>query len=235
MLATSGYRVAILDRDGDRGTPLATQLGGVFLEADVTDAAAVERALDRLEGAPPLRALVHCAGIGGGGIRTAGAKGGTAPPHSLEIFRRLIEVNLIGTFNCARLAAARMIRSDPLEHGARGVIVLTSSIAAADGPVGSVAYCASKAGVEGLTLPMARDLGKFGIRVVTIAPGLFDTPLAAEMPAVLVEPLLAQQPFPKAKGEPEAFGRLVLEICRNPMLNGCVLRLDGGLRLNQTG
>jgi NAD(P)-dependent dehydrogenase (short-subunit alcohol dehydrogenase family) len=195
---------------------------------DVADAAGVERALAAAaEAHGPLRVLVTCAGIGAGRqtVRSSG-------PHDLELFEKVVRVNLVGTFNCVRLAAWEMSRQEPLgDDGERGVIVTTSSIAAYDGVDGGVAYSASKAGVAGMTLPLARDLAGHGVRVVSIAPGSFATPMNASLPPSYGEALAAATPFPGRFGRPEEFADLVAHVVANPMLNGEVIRLDGGLRM----
>jgi NAD(P)-dependent dehydrogenase (short-subunit alcohol dehydrogenase family) len=223
-LAADGARVAILDI----AAPRATLPPGVLFErADVTDAAACERALATIEShLGPIRVLVNAAGFG--------AMGATATPDGplpLADFRRLVDVNLVGTFNVSRLVAARMIHNAPLgAHGERGVIVHTASIAGLEGHAGMAAYSASKAGVIALTQPMARDLAPHGIRVCSIAPGLFETPLLANLPAGMHEQLVQTIPFPQRGGEPPEFADLVATIVGNAYLNGCVIRLDGAAR-----
>jgi 3-hydroxyacyl-CoA dehydrogenase / 3-hydroxy-2-methylbutyryl-CoA dehydrogenase len=224
-LAGAGARVVIADRDTERGERLAAALGERvrFVATDVTDADAVQRAVEAAGG---LRISVCCAGIGWG-ERTAGRRG----PHALEAFQKVIAVNLVGTFNVLRLAAAAMAGNVPGEHGERGVCVNTASIAAYDGQIGQVAYAASKGGIVGMTLPAARDLAASGIRVCTIAPGTFETPLLSglseETRAVLGEAV----PFPSRLGQPAEFAALVGHILQNQMLNGEVIRLDGALRM----
>src|SRR6201996_3372694 len=224
-LHDAGAHVVIADRDAERGERLAAALGGrvTFVVADVTDPAAVERAVEVAGG---LRISVSCAGIGWG-ERIAGKRG----PHDLAAFQNVIAVNLIGTFNVLRLASAAMVGNVPGEFGERGVCVNTASIAAFDGQVGQVAYAASKGGIVGMTLPAARDLSASGIRVMTIAPGLFDTPLLAALPEEARTALGAGIPFPSRLGRPEEYARLVLEIAANQMLNGETIRLDGALRM----
>jgi NAD(P)-dependent dehydrogenase (short-subunit alcohol dehydrogenase family) len=228
-LIEAGARVVIADRDAGRGVALADELGerASFAEADVTDPDAVRAAVEAAAGAEGgLRVSVCCAGIGWA-ERTA-HRGG---PHNLEYFSNVIGVNLIGTFNVLRLAAAAMSENDPDEEGERGVCVNTASIAAYDGQIGQVAYAASKGGIASMTLPAARDLASRGIRVMTIAPGLFDTPLLAALPDEAREALGAGIPFPSRLGRPEEFARVVGEIVANPMLNGETIRLDGALRM----
>ncbi|MEA2399903.1 MAG: hypothetical protein QOK00_306 [Thermoleophilaceae bacterium] len=222
-LAARGARVTIADLNEERGSALADELGGSFVAADVTDEAQVQAAVDAVEG---LRLAVSCAGIGWA-ERTVG-KGGAA---ALQPFETVIRVNLIGTFNVLRLSAAAMSAGEPDAEGERGAVVMTASVAAFDGQIGQAAYSASKGGVVGLTLPAARDLARQGIRVCTIAPGLFDTPLLAGLPEPAREALGAQVPFPPRLGRPEEYARLACHIAENTMLNGEVIRLDGAIRM----
>ncbi len=224
-LTERGARVVIADLNAEKGEALASEIGGSFVAADVTDEAAVKAAVEAAaEGG--LRISVCCAGIGWA-QRVTGKQG----PHDLEIFSNVVKVNLIGTFNVLRLAATAMNENDPDEGGERGVFVNTASIAAFDGQIGQVAYAASKGGIVGMTLPAARDLASRGIRVVTIAPGLFDTPLLAALPQEARDALGATMPFPSRLGLPDEYARLALEIVENPMLNGETIRLDGALRM----
>jgi len=226
-LAAAGARVTIADLNAERGAALAEELGGGFAAADVTDPDAVEAAVARAaEGAGGLRISVCCAGVGWA-ERLARGRGA----HALETFAKVVEVNLIGTFNVLRLAAEAMLDGEPNEEGERGVCVNTASIAAFDGQIGQAAYAASKGGVVGLTLPAARDMASRGIRVMTIAPGLFDTPLLAALPEAARESLGAGIPFPSRLGHPDEYARMACEIVRNPMLNGETIRLDGALRM----
>ena len=227
-LVAAGAKVAILDRDVARGEALIAELGEatLFCEADVTETATIERAIERAEALGPVRVALSCAGIGIG-ARTVNRDGA---PHDLDAFERVIRVNLLGTFNLLRLAAAAMARHEPVA-GERGVIVNTASVAAFDGQVGQVAYSASKGGVVGLTLPAARDLSKVLVRVVTIAPGSFDTPMLGKMPDEAREHLAAAIPHPRRLGAPEEFSALALHIIENAYLNGEVIRLDGALRM----
>jgi NAD(P)-dependent dehydrogenase (short-subunit alcohol dehydrogenase family) len=228
-LVEGGARVVIADLNAEKGEALATELGdrAVFVEADVTDEAAITAAVERASGAPGgLRISVCCAGIGW--AERVAHKGG---PHNLEFFSNVVKVNLIGTFNVLRLAAAAMSENEPDQEGERGVCVNTASIAAFDGQIGQVSYAASKGGIVGMTLPAARDMASRGVRVVTIAPGLFDTPLLAALPEESREALGAGIPFPSRLGRPEEYARLVGEIVANPMLNGETIRLDGALRM----
>ncbi len=228
-LARRGARVTLLDLGRSKGAEVVAEIGddARFVEGDVTDAGQVSGALEQALGFGPLRALVNCAGIGSA-ARTVGKDGA---PFDLDLFRRTIEVNLIGTFNCIRLAAAKMVENEPDGGGERGVIVNTASIAAFEGQIGQAAYAASKGGVVGMTLPIARDLARHGIRVCTIAPGLFDTPLLMGLPEEAREALGRNTPFPPRLGKPPEFGLLACQIVENPMLNGETLRLDGALRM----
>lgn len=226
-LAEAGARVAVLDRNAEAAAAVAARIGGFAATVDVTDAAGAEAALAAAEAAlGPPRVLVNCAGIGEAG-RILGRDG----PLALEAFARVISVNLIGTFNMLRLAAARMSTLDPGPDGERGVVVNTASVAAYEGQVGQAAYAASKAGVVGLTLPAARELARAGIRVMTIAPGLIETPMFNGVPETLRQGLAASVPFPSRLGRPEEYAALVLQICANRYLNGEVIRLDGALRM----
>jgi 3-hydroxyacyl-CoA dehydrogenase/3-hydroxy-2-methylbutyryl-CoA dehydrogenase len=229
-LAAAGANVVIADLNAEKGEALAAELGpgASFVEADVTDETAVAAAVERAAGAGEdgLRISVCCAGIGWA-ERVAHKSG----PHNLEFFSNVVKVNLIGTFNVLRLAAAAMSENAPDEEGERGVCVNTASIAAYDGQIGQIAYAASKGGIVGMTLPAARDMASRGVRVVTIAPGLFDTPLLAALPEEARESLGAGIPFPSRLGRPEEYARLVEQIVANPMLNGETIRLDGALRM----
>jgi 3-hydroxyacyl-CoA dehydrogenase / 3-hydroxy-2-methylbutyryl-CoA dehydrogenase len=224
-LHAAGARVTIADVDAPRGEALAGELGerAAFVACDVTDPGQVEAAV---AAAAALRISVNCAGIGWA-EKTAGRRG----PHALEPFQRVIGINLVGTFNVLRLAAAAMLANEPDEGGEAGVIVNTASIAAYEGQIGQIAYAASKGGVAGLTLPAARDLAGARVRVCTIAPGLFDTPLLAGLPEDAREALGAQVPHPARLGRPEEYAALAAHIVENPMLNGEVVRLDGALRM----
>jgi len=222
-LAAGGAEVTIADIDERAGQALAGELGAAFVACDVTDEAQVEAAVAAAEG---LRLSVCCAGIGHA-EKAAGRRGA----HALEPFQRVIAVNLIGTFNVLRHAAAAMLANEPDEGGECGVIVNTASIAAYDGQIGQIAYSASKGGVVGMTLPAARDLAAARIRVCTIAPGLFDTPLLAGLPEDARSALGAQVPHPARLGAPDEYGALAVHIAENAMLNGEVIRLDGALRM----
>ncbi len=229
LLAGAGGRVTILDRPGSAGAQLAAELGArvTFAAADVTDdaqvAAAVAHAVER-SGA--LHVAVNCAGVGVA-MRTITREG----PHPLDRFAKVVHVNLIGTFNVIRLAAAQMAKNAPNAEGERGVIINTASVAAYDGQIGQAAYSASKGGVVGMTLPIARDLAGVGIRVLTIAPGTFDTPMLAMAPEPLRQALAAQIPFPSRLGRPSEYAALVRHILENVMLNGETIRLDGAIRM----
>jgi len=207
-LAAGGARVLIVDRDETRGQALAGELGAAFARADVTDPAQVEAAVAAAGQLGTLRIAVSCAGVGFAS-RTLDR---TGKPHDLDVFKTVIGVNLIGTFNVLRLAAAAIAKAEPLEHGERGVIVNTASVAAFDGQIGQIAYAASKAGVAGMTLPAARDLAPAGIRVVTIAPGIFDTPMLGSLPEDRRAALAADVVFPKRLGDPAEYGGLVAAI-----------------------
>jgi 3-hydroxyacyl-CoA dehydrogenase/3-hydroxy-2-methylbutyryl-CoA dehydrogenase len=228
-LHAGGAHVVIVDRDSERGEALARELGerAIFRATDVTDPDAVQAAVHAATGQPvPLRIAVSCAGIGGAG-RVVGSKG----PHSLERFETVIRVNVIGTFNVMRLAAAAMVENEPVETGERGVCVNTASIAAFDGQIGQVAYSASKGAIVSMTLPAARDLAPLGVRVCAIAPGVFETPLLGNLPQAAIEALGTGLQFPSRFGQPREFAALVAHIVENEMLNGEVIRLDGALRM----
>ncbi|GAA4663555.1 SDR family NAD(P)-dependent oxidoreductase [Gordonia humi] len=226
LLAERGAKVAIVDRPGGAGEAIASAIGGVFIDGDITDHSAIEvqlaKAVEQLGG---LNIAVNTAG---GGIvgKTLGKKG----PHTLEDFSSVIDLNLISTFNLNRLQAAHMAESEPDEDGERGVIINTSSIAAFEGQIGQVAYSAAKAGIAGMALTMARDLGPYGIRALAIAPSLFETGAVAGLPEDAVGPLVAGNAFPKRMGRPSEYAKLAAAIVENPMLNGQCLRLDAGMR-----
>jgi 3-hydroxyacyl-CoA dehydrogenase/3-hydroxy-2-methylbutyryl-CoA dehydrogenase len=228
-LISRGARVAVVDIDGDRAGALAQELGdgAIAARADVTDEGEVEAAVAAaVEAFGELRLAVSCAGIGWA-ERTVGKEG----PANLQPFETLVRVNLIGTYNVLRLSAAAMAGNDPDEEGERGAVVMTASAAAYDGQIGQTAYASSKGGVVSLTLPAARDLSRQGIRVCTIAPGLFDTPLLAALPEEARAKLAEQIPFPPRLGRPEEYASLACHIAENPMLNGETIRLDGALRM----
>ncbi|MGW0023217.1 SDR family NAD(P)-dependent oxidoreductase [Rhodococcus sp. NPDC003383] len=223
--AARGARVAILDREGSNGKDVATAIGGTFYPADVTDFTGLEETLAAaVADLGGLHVIVTTAG-GGTAKKTLGRSG----PHDLETFRQVVDLNLIATFNINRLAAAHMANNEP-EDDERGVIVNTASIAAFEGQIGQVAYTAAKAGIAGMALTMARDLGSYGIRVLAIAPSLFATGITAGIPDDRVEPLVKDAAFPKRMGRPEEYAKLALAIVDNAMLNGQCLRLDAGQR-----
>jgi len=234
MLASHGIRVAVLDMNAERGGEVAREIGAVFCKADVTDEASIDAALDEARRTNGIeRILVNCAGIAPG-RRTVTKKRETGElvPHDVASFRRAVEINLIGTYAMIAKCAAAMAGLDPVtEDGGRGVIVNTSSVAAQDGQIGQAAYSASKGGVLGLTLPVARDLSGFGIRVMTIMPGLFHTPLFEGIAEDYRKALEANVPFPSRLGRPEEYATLVKSIIENDMLNGEAIRLDGALRM----
>ena len=226
-LARNGCRVAAMDINEAAAKATAERIGGVGIKCDVADAASAEAAFAAARAAHgPVRILVNCAGIGSAS-RIVSREG----PMKLDAFERVIRVNLIGTFNMLRLAAAEMSVTDPLEDNERGVIVNTASIAAFDGQVGQAAYAASKGGVASLTLPAARELARAGVRVMTIAPGLFHTPMVAQLPPKIQASLGASIPFPPRLGLPEEYAALVEHIIGNRFLNGETIRLDGALRM----
>jgi len=224
-LTEAGARVVLLDLPGSDGAARADALGGVFAPADVTDPDSVQAAVDTAVGLGPLRVVVNCAGIAPPG-KVVGRNG----PLPLEDFERIVRINLIGTFNVIRLAAAAIQQTEPVD-GERGVIVNTASVAAFDGQIGQPAYAASKGGVASMTLPIAREFARSLIRVMTIAPGLFMTPMLAGLPAEAQESLGAQVPHPSRLGDPAEYAALVRHIVANPMLNGEVIRLDGAIRM----
>jgi NAD(P)-dependent dehydrogenase (short-subunit alcohol dehydrogenase family) len=226
MLAGAGGKVVLADLQEEAGAALAAELSGRFVRCDVTqeaDAAAVIAAATALG---TLRGLVNCAGVAPA-AKTVGRDGA----HPLALFERTVAINLVGTFNMARLAAAAMAAAEALADGERGVIINTASVAAYDGQMGQAAYAASKAAVAGMTLPMARDLARSGVRVMCIAPGIFETPMLLGMPAEVQQALGASVPFPSRLGRPEEYARLVRSIIDNVMLNGEVIRLDGAIRM----
>ena len=226
-LAAAGARVAIFDLQDELGEQKASEIGGIFVKTNVAEAASVEASVKTVVeklGAP--RVVVNCAGIGRSG-RTISKSG----PHDLAMFSQVIQVNLIGTFNVIRLAAFAMSQAEPMDDGERGVIINTASVAAFDGQIGQAAYSASKGGVVGMTLPIARDLASLGIRVCTIAPGLFLTPMMMSLPAEAQKSLGAQVPFPSRLGDPKEYAQLAMSIVENHMLNGETIRLDGAIRM----
>ncbi|TLP64488.1 3-hydroxyacyl-CoA dehydrogenase [Parasedimentitalea maritima] len=225
--AENGAQITILDRDAERGAAVAAEIGGHFVQTDVTDETSVAAAMAfAVEKMGRISACVNCAGIAFG-IKTVGRDG----PHPLDAFQRTIDINLIGTFNVARLAAVEIAKNDPESDGGRGVIINTASVAAFDGQKGQAAYSASKGGVVGMCLPMARDLASTGIRVMTIAPGIFMTPMLAGLPEEVQQQLAADVPNPPRLGEASEYGRTAGFIVEMGYLNGEVIRLDGALRM----
>jgi NAD(P)-dependent dehydrogenase (short-subunit alcohol dehydrogenase family) len=227
-LAARGVAVVVVDLPRSDGEAVAASLGhgAVFAPADVRDADAVTSAVDSAAAIAPLRTLVHCAGRGGT-VRVVG-KDGT--PGDLDLYRELVEINLVGTFNVLRVAAAAMVANEPVD-GERGVCVLTASVAAWEGQIGQIPYASAKAGVVGMTLVAARDLARSLIRVCTIAPGVFDTPILSRFPEEVKSGLAAQVPHPARLGHPEEFASMAMAIVDNPMLNGETIRLDGAIRM----
>ena len=226
-LAKGGAKVTIFDLNAEAGRALADSIGGAFLQVNVTDAEAVACALEEAEGLHgKARILVNCAGIGPPN-KVIGKDG---QPLALELFQKIIAINLIGTFNVMSKFAARLHDADPVGEE-RGVVVNTASVAAFDGQIGQAAYAASKAGIVGMALPVAREFARYGIRVMTIAPGIFWTPLLESLPKEAQDSLGRQVPFPSRLGQPEEFAQLVSSIVANPMLNGEVIRLDGAIRM----
>ncbi len=230
LLIQSRANVAIADLNGETGNALAKELGNaaLFLETNVAEEVSVQNSVkSTLERFGGLHGVINCAGIGAAG-KVIGRDG----PLKLEAFTRVINVNLIGTFNVIRLATAAMIENTPNEGGERGVIINTASIAAFDGQIGQAAYSASKGGIVGMTLPIARELARYGIRVMTIAPGIFETPLLGTLPEAARHALEQQVPFPPRLGRPEEYAALAKHIMENEMLNGEVVRLDGAIRMS---
>ena len=226
-LAAAGARVAVCDMNAELANTVAAEIGGVAVVCDVADAASAEVAIAAASKAHgPARVLVNCAGIAVA-KRVIGREG----PMPLAEFDRIIRINLIGSFNMLRLATAAMSKLEPLSTGERGVVISTASVAAYDGQIGQSAYSASKGGIVGMTLPIARELAQFGIRVLAIAPGLFLTPLLASLPQEAQDSLAAAIPFPHRLGQPDEFASLALHMIDNPYLNGEVVRLDGSLRM----
>jgi NAD(P)-dependent dehydrogenase (short-subunit alcohol dehydrogenase family) len=228
-LANLGANLVVADLNEAAGSALVTELGSQvrFQVTDVTSAASAQAAIDlAVHEFGGLQGLINCAGILG-----ASRVLGKERPHDLALFRRVIEVNLIGTFNMIRLAAAAMAASPANDEGERGVIVCTASVAAEEGQIGQAAYSASKGGVASMTLPIARELCKQGIRIVSIAPGVFETAMMQAAPDAVRDSLAAQIPFPSRFGRPEEFAQLVQQICENPYFNGCLIRLDGAIRM----
>jgi NAD(P)-dependent dehydrogenase (short-subunit alcohol dehydrogenase family) len=232
QLAAGGAKVVIADLNDEKGNALASELGGAFTHVDVTNTDEVIAAVETAKEMGPLRGLVNSAGVGWA-TRTIGRDGQYDSAHDLEVFRKVVEVNLIGTFNCIRLAATAMSQNDPLESGERGSIVNMASVAAFDGQIGQASYSASKGGVVGMTLPIARDLSAVGVRVNTVAPGLIDTPIYGEgeaseqFKANLEKGVL----FPKRLGSPDELASMVVELIGNSYMNAETIRVDGGIRM----
>jgi len=225
-LTQQGGRVVLADSNVAAGEALAAELGGVFVKCDVSREEDGQAAVAAAQALGTLRGLINCAGIAPAS-KTVGRDG----PHALDLFSKTVTVNLIGTFNMIRLAAAAMAANAPAANGERGVIINTASVAAYDGQIGQAAYAASKGGIVALTLPVARDLSRNAIRVMTIAPGIFETPMLLGMPQEVQDALGAMVPFPSRLGRPAEYAMLVEQILANPMLNGEVIRLDGAIRM----
>ncbi|GGC02935.1 SDR family NAD(P)-dependent oxidoreductase [Pseudoduganella buxea] len=226
MLAGAGGKVVLADVQVEAGEALARELNGTFVRCDVTSEADGQAVVAAAVALGTLRGLVNCAGVAPA-VKTVGKDG----PHPLDVFQRAVNINLVGTFNMCRLAADAMGRTAAAEQGERGVIINTASVAAFDGQIGQAAYAASKAAVAGMTLPMARDLSRSGIRVMTIAPGIFETPMLLGMPAEVQDALGKMVPFPPRLGKPDEYAQLARAIIENVMLNGETIRLDGAIRM----
>ncbi|MFU8880963.1 MAG: SDR family NAD(P)-dependent oxidoreductase [Rhodobacterales bacterium] len=227
LFRACGAQVTILDRDAERGAAIAGEIGATFVQTDVTDEGSVKAAIAAaVQAMGKINATINCAGVG-----TAEKTLGRDGPHSLEHYNRVIGINLVGTFNVARLAAAEMAKNDPAEDGQRGVIVNTASVAAFDGQKGQVAYASSKAGIAGMSLPMARDLSREGIRVMAIAPGIFLTPMLMGLPQEVQDQLAADVTCPRRLGRPEEYASLAKFIVESGYLNGETIRIDGALRM----
>lgn len=226
MIAANGGKVVLADVQVEAGEKLATELRGKFVKCDVTSEPDGKAVVAAAEALGTLRGVVNCAGVAPA-IRTLGKEG----PHALDAFQRAININLVGTFNMSRLAADAMAKTEPSDQGERGIIINTASVAAYDGQIGQAAYASSKAAVVGLTLPMARDLSRNGIRVMTIAPGIFETPMLLGMPQEVQDALGRMVPFPPRLGKPDEYAHLAKAIIENVMLNGETIRLDGAIRM----
>jgi len=230
-LVKKGARAAIIDVDAEKGEKLAATIGSgaMFIKTDVTSEVDVRNAVQKtVEAFGKLNVVINCAGVVNPG-KLIGRKG----PLTLEAFNKVLQINLVGTFNVIRLAVEQMMNNDPGEEGEKGVIINSASIAAFEGQIGQVAYSASKAGIVGMTLPIAREIADYGIRIVTIAPGIFDTPMMAGLPTAVKEDMAKTVPFPKRLGKPVEFARMALHVIENTMLNGSCIRLDGALRMPQ--
>jgi NAD(P)-dependent dehydrogenase (short-subunit alcohol dehydrogenase family) len=228
-LVKKGARAAIIDVDAEKGEKLAATIGSgaMFIKTDVTSEADVRNAVQKtVEAFGKLNVVINCAGVVNPG-KLIGRKG----PLTLEAFNKVLQINLVGTLNVIRLAVEQMMNNDPGEEGEKGVIINSASIAAFEGQIGQVAYSASKAGIVGMTLPIAREIADYGMRIVTVAPGIFDTPMMAGLPPAVKEDMAKMVPFPRRLGKPVEFANMALHIIENIMLNGCCIRLDGGLRM----
>lgn len=232
LLAERGAKVVVLDMSDDKGNALADEIGGAFCHADVTNTDEVIAAVETAKEMGPLRALVNCAGVGWA-TRTIGKDGQYSSAHDLDVFKKVIDINLTGTFNCIRLAATAMSQNEPFADNERGAIVNTASVAAYDGQIGQASYSASKGGVVGMTLPVARDLAAIGVRVNTVAPGLIDTPIYGEGEAAeqFKAKLGESVNFPKRLGHPEELASMVVECVTNSYMNGETVRVDGAIRM----
>jgi NAD(P)-dependent dehydrogenase (short-subunit alcohol dehydrogenase family) len=226
LLASKGGKIVIADMQAEKGEAVAKEIGGAFVKCDVTSEADGQAVVSKAVSMGKLMGLVNCAGIASA-EKTVGKHGA----HNFDAFKRTVTINLIGSFNMIRLAADAMCKNEPEATGERGVMISTASVAAYDGQIGQAAYSASKGGVVGMTLPIARDLAKNGIRNMTIAPGIFGTPMMASMPKEVQESLAAAVPFPSRLGTPLDYAKLAVHIVENDMLNGEVIRLDGAIRL----
>lgn len=226
MIVEAGGKVVLADVQVEAGQALAAELGGVFVKCDVTSEADGKAVVEAATALGTLRGLVNCAGVAPA-VKTVGKDG----PHPLDVFQRTVNINLVGTFNMCRLAADAMSKTEAAEHGERGIMINTASVAAFDGQIGQAAYGASKAAVAGMTLPMARDLSRNGIRVMTIAPGIFETPMLLGMPAEVQDALGKMVPFPPRLGKPVEYAMLAKSIIENVMMNGETIRLDGAIRM----
>ncbi|MBB3119583.1 3-hydroxyacyl-CoA dehydrogenase [Pseudoduganella violacea] len=226
MLVQAGGKVVLADVQVEAGEKLAAELKGTFVKCDVTSEADGQAVVAAAKALGTLRGLINCAGVAPA-MKTVGKDGA----HPLELFQRVVNINLVGTFNMCRLAAEAIAQNEALEHGERGVMINTASVAAFDGQIGQAAYASSKAAVAGLTLPMARDLSRNGIRVMTIAPGIFETPMLLGMPAEVQDALGKMVPFPSRLGKPAEYAQLAKAIIENVMLNGETIRLDGAIRM----
>ena len=229
FLVQSGAKIAVMDVDDAKGEQLLEELGSqvIYCHADVTSEESVQEAVDKtIEAFGSIHVIINCAGVA-----TPAKVLGKNGPIKLDVFNRVVQINLVGTLNVIRLAAARMVENIPNEDGEKGVVINTASAAAFDGQIGQAAYSASKAGVAGMTLPIAREFADYGIRVVTIAPGLFRTPMLESLPEKVQTALGQMVPFPKRLGEPWEFARLARDIVENPMMNGETIRLDGAIRM----